>query len=459
MSPQQYPLFLRGAKRRRSDAQQTRRAHEAYRLAQQSINIVLAETLASSANRNLNEVHLQFRVHTALSTEGRAAAREKSYATLTCMVKSPQIDRYSHRKCRCTSGALKSSPGRRAYQPQREDFTTWTRGATGPERWSAGVPRCEAPLVAGGGLAALSLVGCGGDDDDDSAKTEQAGTRSARPDEGRRGRQDRHPAVRRPGRRPRARSRSATPASTRWHASPTTACSSSATARRPSTATTSTPQPDLAQAMPEQPAGQPDLHLQAPPGEVPQRPPVTSRRRQVLLRALRLRRRLRLQERLHLARQGRDAGPADRRRQDEVPLRRRAAELMTVRNDGRGPRQGARGEPGAREEAHGHRPLHLRRVRAAGRRPRYKRNPDYHRQPYPYFDEIDFLGTSDPVKKIADFIAQAGPHDLLVPGGGARPDEEGAAGRAALAVRCRRRRTSSCAPTSRRSTTSACARR
>jgi ABC-type transport system substrate-binding protein len=34
---------------------------------------------------------------------------------------------------------------------------------------------------------------------------------------------------------------------------------------------------------------------------------------------------------------------------------------------------------------------------------KFKRNPEYHRQPYPYFDEIEFLGTSDPVKKIADF--------------------------------------------------------
>jgi peptide/nickel transport system substrate-binding protein len=34
---------------------------------------------------------------------------------------------------------------------------------------------------------------------------------------------------------------------------------------------------------------------------------------------------------------------------------------------------------------------------------RYKRNPEYHRQPYPYFEEIDFLGTSDLEKKVADF--------------------------------------------------------
>jgi peptide/nickel transport system substrate-binding protein len=37
---------------------------------------------------------------------------------------------------------------------------------------------------------------------------------------------------------------------------------------------------------------------------------------------------------------------------------------------------------------------------------RYKRNPDYWKQPYPYFDEIDRLGTSDPVKKVADFSAK-----------------------------------------------------
>ncbi|MGH2602055.1 MAG: ABC transporter substrate-binding protein, partial [Dehalococcoidia bacterium] len=37
---------------------------------------------------------------------------------------------------------------------------------------------------------------------------------------------------------------------------------------------------------------------------------------------------------------------------------------------------------------------------------RYRRNPEYHRQPYPYFEEIDFLGTSDTEKKIADFAAR-----------------------------------------------------
>ena len=37
-------------------------------------------------------------------------------------------------------------------------------------------------------------------------------------------------------------------------------------------------------------------------------------------------------------------------------------------------------------------------------RTRYKRNPDYHRQPYPYLDEIELLGTSDPAKKLADFL-------------------------------------------------------
>jgi peptide/nickel transport system substrate-binding protein len=37
---------------------------------------------------------------------------------------------------------------------------------------------------------------------------------------------------------------------------------------------------------------------------------------------------------------------------------------------------------------------------------KYKRNPEYHRQPYPYFEEIDFLGTSDPEKKIADFTSK-----------------------------------------------------
>jgi len=36
----------------------------------------------------------------------------------------------------------------------------------------------------------------------------------------------------------------------------------------------------------------------------------------------------------------------------------------------------------------------------------YKRNPDYHRQPYPYFDQIEFLENSDTEKKIADFAAK-----------------------------------------------------
>ena len=36
---------------------------------------------------------------------------------------------------------------------------------------------------------------------------------------------------------------------------------------------------------------------------------------------------------------------------------------------------------------------------------RYKRNAEYQRQPYPYFDEIEFLGTSDTAKRAADFVA------------------------------------------------------
>jgi ABC-type transport system substrate-binding protein len=42
---------------------------------------------------------------------------------------------------------------------------------------------------------------------------------------------------------------------------------------------------------------------------------------------------------------------------------------------------------------------------------RYRRNPGYHRQPYPYFDEIELLGTSDPTKRVADFIA----HNVHMP--------------------------------------------
>jgi len=37
---------------------------------------------------------------------------------------------------------------------------------------------------------------------------------------------------------------------------------------------------------------------------------------------------------------------------------------------------------------------------------KYKRNPEYHRQPYPFFDEVDRLGTSDEEKKIADFTSK-----------------------------------------------------
>ena len=37
---------------------------------------------------------------------------------------------------------------------------------------------------------------------------------------------------------------------------------------------------------------------------------------------------------------------------------------------------------------------------------KYKRNPEYHRQPFPYFDEIERLGTSDEEKKIADFSSR-----------------------------------------------------
>jgi ABC-type transport system substrate-binding protein len=35
----------------------------------------------------------------------------------------------------------------------------------------------------------------------------------------------------------------------------------------------------------------------------------------------------------------------------------------------------------------------------------YKLNPDYHRQPYPYFDMITFLGNADDEKKIAEFVS------------------------------------------------------
>ena len=37
---------------------------------------------------------------------------------------------------------------------------------------------------------------------------------------------------------------------------------------------------------------------------------------------------------------------------------------------------------------------------------KYKRNPEYHRQPFPYFDEIERFGTSDEEKKIADFTSK-----------------------------------------------------
>ena len=34
---------------------------------------------------------------------------------------------------------------------------------------------------------------------------------------------------------------------------------------------------------------------------------------------------------------------------------------------------------------------------------RYRRNPEYHRQPYPYFEQIELLETSDTAKRLADF--------------------------------------------------------
>lgn len=36
---------------------------------------------------------------------------------------------------------------------------------------------------------------------------------------------------------------------------------------------------------------------------------------------------------------------------------------------------------------------------------RFKRDPNYFRQPYPYFDEIEMLGTSDSAKRVADMIS------------------------------------------------------
>ena len=37
---------------------------------------------------------------------------------------------------------------------------------------------------------------------------------------------------------------------------------------------------------------------------------------------------------------------------------------------------------------------------------RFKRNPDYHRQPYPYFDAIELTNATDPEKKVADFVSR-----------------------------------------------------
>jgi ABC-type transport system substrate-binding protein len=36
---------------------------------------------------------------------------------------------------------------------------------------------------------------------------------------------------------------------------------------------------------------------------------------------------------------------------------------------------------------------------------RFKSNPDFYDQPYPYFDEVQLLGTSDSAKRVADFIS------------------------------------------------------
>ena len=89
---------------------------------------------------------------------------------------------------------------------------------------------------------------------------------------------------------------------------------------------------------------------------------------------------------------------------------------------------------------------------------KYKRNPEYHRQPYPYFDEVERLGTSDDEKKIADFTSKqvhvtywfAPERDRVKK---ARPDARSVSTRAPAPT------PSTSAPTRRRSTTSACARR
>ena len=89
---------------------------------------------------------------------------------------------------------------------------------------------------------------------------------------------------------------------------------------------------------------------------------------------------------------------------------------------------------------------------------KYKRNPEYHRQPYPYFDEVEFLGTSDPEKKIADFSSkQVHMTYWFAPESRDRIKKQRRTPRCGTTpppapARC------TCAPTRRRSTTSACAR-
>ncbi|WBL35240.1 ABC transporter substrate-binding protein [Tepidiforma flava] len=59
----------------------------------------------------------------------------------------------------------------------------------------------------------------------------------------------------------------------------------------------------------------------------------------------------------------------------------------------------------------------------------YKKNPDYFDKPYPYFDEVTALIVTDQAKRVADFSSKQVNLTMALPADGARPAESGAAGR------------------------------
>ena len=88
----------------------------------------------------------------------------------------------------------------------------------------------------------------------------------------------------------------------------------------------------------------------------------------------------------------------------------------------------------------------------------FKKNPDYFDKPYPYFDELKLFGVTDPAKRVADFSSKQVDLTWLM-----LPDPRDRRRSSARMPSSKRPRasaaTSTCARTSLRSTTGACARR